>query len=193
MLLPSNSLAAFGLLAISSWSLSALADPTPYSGPPPPLPTRSPFGFGSAATGGGEPTENNTYVVDNMVDLRTVLRMSTPRTVYVKGELRGEQIDASGALADCQYYIDHSTTPQFNFTRYLQSLNTTYMALVKAEAAKEGGGVWEGMNATELVALLGRQNVSVFFYLALHGKLGLGVYCLLVIFGFLCFVLVVMG
>ncbi|KAI1361000.1 pectin lyase fold/virulence factor [Xylaria arbuscula] len=121
----------------------------------PTLPDRAPFGFGAAATGGGEPRENNTYVVDNMMDLRTVLKMEGPRTVYVQGEILGNQINESFS-GDCQYYIDASGVPEFNFTVYVMALNSTYTDAVKAAVAADE--TFEGRNATEYLALLNHQN-----------------------------------
>ncbi|KAI8945965.1 polysaccharide lyase family 1 protein [Xylaria longipes] len=132
--------------------------------PPPPglkarenpaLPDREPFGFGAAATGGGVASKNNTYIVDNMVDLRRVLKTDEPRTVYVRGEIRGSQINETFA-GDCQYYIDSSSVPEFNFTLYVMALNATYTDAVKAAATADG--TFEGRNATEYLALLNRQN-----------------------------------
>lgn len=123
----------------------------------PTLPDRKPFGFGSQVTGGGTPTPNNTYVVDNMMDFRTALGMTTPRTIYVKGELKGSQINET-TNGDCQYYIDSSRVPDFNFTLYIMALNSTYTDAVKA--AEAAGEEFEGRNATEYLNLLNRQNVS---------------------------------
>lgn len=148
MMAPTLSLA---LVAFSSLSCAL----QPYTGPAPDLPDRKPFGFGAAATGGGTPTPNNTFLVDNMPDLRAALKLETPRTVYVKGEIRGNEINETFA-GDCQFYIDSSNNAKFNFTLYIQSYNETYMAAVKA--ASEAGEQYDGQNATELLDLLGRQN-----------------------------------
>lgn len=128
----------------------------------PALPDRQPFGFGAAVTGGGVANENNTYVVDNMMDLRTVLKMDTPRTVYVQGEIRGNQINETFS-GDCQYYIDSSTVPEYNFTLYIMALNATYTDAIKAAVA--AGETFEGQNATEYLALLNHQNVCLPFLL----------------------------
>ncbi|KAI0432198.1 polysaccharide lyase family 1 protein [Xylaria sp. FL1042] len=136
---------------------------TPGSLPPaglralakPALPDRAPFGFGAAATGGGEAHENNTYVVDNMMDLRTVLKMEEPRTVYVQGEIQGNQINET-FFGDCQYYIDSSNVPDYNFTLYVMALNATYTDAVKAAVA--ANHTFEGRNATEYLELLNHQN-----------------------------------
>lgn len=151
---PSLSFALMGLslLLPSSYALK------PYNGTAPNLPDRQPFGFGTAATGGGTPLPNNTYLVDNMPDLRTVLKMETPRTVYVKGEIKGSEINAT-TTGDCQYYIDSSNNSKFNFTLYVQGMNDTYMDAVKTAA--EEGGQFEGRNATELLELINHQNVSL--------------------------------
>ncbi|KAI0468305.1 polysaccharide lyase family 1 protein [Xylaria cf. heliscus] len=119
------------------------------------LPAREPFGFGAAVTGGGLASENNTYVVDNMMDLRRILKMDEPRTVYVRGEIGGSQINETFA-GDCQYYIDSSNVPGFNFTLYVMALNATYTDAVKAAVTSDG--MFEGRNATEYLALLNRQN-----------------------------------
>lgn len=123
----------------------------------PTLPDRKPFGFGSQVTGGGVATQNNTYVVDNMMDFRTALELTTPRTIYVKGELKGSEINET-TTGDCQYYIDSSQVPDFNFTLYVMALNSTYTDAVKA--AETAGEEFEGRNATEYLNLLNRQNVS---------------------------------
>ncbi|EKG11722.1 Pectate lyase/Amb allergen [Macrophomina phaseolina MS6] len=90
-----------------------------------------------------------------MPDLRTVLKMETPRTVYVKGEIKGNEINET-TTGNCQFYIDSSNNSKFNFTLYIQSYNETYMGQVKA--ASEAGQLFDGQNATELLNLLGRQN-----------------------------------
>ncbi|KAI3320430.1 polysaccharide lyase family 1 protein [Xylariaceae sp. AK1471] len=119
------------------------------------LPDRQPFGFGASATGGGVADDNNTYVVDNMMDLRSVLKMDTPRTVYIQNEIRGNQINETFS-GDCQYYIDSSGVPNFNFTLYIMALNATYTDAVKAAVA--ANEMFEGRNATEYLALLNHQN-----------------------------------
>ncbi|ORY59166.1 pectin lyase fold/virulence factor [Pseudomassariella vexata] len=125
------------------------------NGTAPVLPDRQPFGFGSEVTGGGSPTQENTFIVDNMMDLRTALTLTTPRTVYVKGEIKGSQINHT-TYGDCQYYIDTSNVKQYNFTLYLMAINTTYTDAVKAAVA--AGEMFEGQNATEYLALLNHQN-----------------------------------
>ncbi|RVD85296.1 uncharacterized protein DFL_003622 [Arthrobotrys flagrans] len=140
------------LLACLAYQATALE---PYAGSPPILPLRFPFGFGKDVTGGGRRDKTNTYLVDNMPDLRTVLSMTGPRTVYVKGEIFGNQINET-YFADCQWYIDNSNVKQYNFTLYVQSLNATYVAEVKAAAA--ANEIIDGRNATELAALLPRMN-----------------------------------
>ncbi|KAI0976451.1 polysaccharide lyase family 1 protein [Xylaria arbuscula] len=121
----------------------------------PTLPDRSPFGFGATVTGGGFAGENNTYVVDNMIDLRTALKLEEPRTVYVRGEIQGNQINETFS-GDCQYYIDSSTVPEYNFTLYIMSLNATYTDTVKAAVA--ANQTFESRNATEYLELLNHQN-----------------------------------
>lgn len=144
---------SLALAAFSSLSYAL----QPYNGPAPELPDRKPFGFGAAATGGGTPTPNNTYLVDNMPDLRTVLKMETPRTVYVKGEIKGNEINET-TTGDCQFYIDDSNNPKFNFTLYVMGMNDTYTDQI--QAAADAGQQFEGQNATELLDLITRQNVS---------------------------------
>ncbi|KAI0103832.1 polysaccharide lyase family 1 protein [Nemania sp. FL0031] len=141
--------------ALGYWPATAGSLPPLPRQDKPSLPDREPFGFGAAATGGGVPIENNTYVVDNMMDLRTVLKMNTPRTVYVQGEILGSQINETFA-GDCQYYIDSSNVPAFNFTLYIMSLNATYTDAVKAAVA--ANQTFEGRNATEYLVLLNHQN-----------------------------------
>lgn len=94
-----------------------------------------------------------------MMDLRAALKLSTPRTVYVKGELQGNQINET-ASADCQYYIDSSNVPGYNFTLYLMAMNETYTDAVKAAVTADE--LFEGQNATDYLSLLNRQNVSLF-------------------------------
>ncbi|KAI1073430.1 pectin lyase fold/virulence factor [Whalleya microplaca] len=120
------------------------------------LPNREPFGFGHKATGGGKSdAANYTYVVETMMDLREVLRLSTPRTVYVKGEIKGNQINHT-AFGNCQYYIDKSSVKDYNFTLYLMSTNQTYTDAV--EGATAANEPFEGKNASEYLNLLNRQN-----------------------------------
>ncbi|KAI0541830.1 polysaccharide lyase family 1 protein [Xylaria digitata] len=145
-------LIAFGHRAMTG-SLTRV--PEPKARERPVLPEREPFGFGAAATGGGGAHENNTYVVDNMMDLRAVLKLDQPRTVYVQGQIRGNQINETFS-GDCQYYIDSSNVPRFNFTLYVMSLNATYTDAVKAAIATNE--TFEGRNATEYLELLNRQN-----------------------------------
>ncbi|KAI1149229.1 pectin lyase fold/virulence factor [Nemania diffusa] len=148
----------FFAAALGHWPATA-GPPPPIAGlksrATPSLPGRAPFGFGASATGGGVADETNTYVVDNMMDLRAVLKMDTPRTVYVQGEIRGSQINETFA-GDCQYYIDSSGVPAYNFTLYIMSLNATYTDAVKAAVA--ANQTFEGRNATEYLALLNHQN-----------------------------------
>lgn len=143
----------------------ARAELTPYSGPPPELPpNRVPFSYGSLATGGAGADASSIFLVDNMPDLRTALELDRPRTVYVQGNIAGNEITAGAngsTFADCQWYIDDSPVKQFNFTRYVMSLNESFMESVKAESQR--GGTIEGMNATEFELLLKEIQVSVFF------------------------------
>lgn len=120
----------------------------------PTLPDRQPFGFAQQVTGG---ENGSVYVVDNMMDLRTALKKTETRTVYVKGEIKGNQINDT-TFGDCQMYIDTSNVPDFNFTLYILALNSTYTDAVKAAVA--ANETFEGQNATEYLALLNRQNVS---------------------------------
>jgi hypothetical protein len=87
----------------------------------PVLPDRQPFGFGTGVTGGGVVTSDNTYIVETMKDLRTALKLATPRTIYVKGEIKGNQINETMS-GNCQYYIDTSNVPKYNFTLYLMAM-----------------------------------------------------------------------
>lgn len=120
----------------------------------PSLPDRQPFGFAEQATGGGNGT---LYIVEDMMGLRTALTATEPRTVYVKGEIKGNQINES-TYGDCQMYIDTSSAPNYNFTLYIMALNLTYTDAVAAAAA--ANETFEGQNATEYLSLLNRQNVS---------------------------------
>ncbi|CAN8099678.1 unnamed protein product [Discula destructiva] len=121
----------------------------------PNLPDRQPFGFGAEVTGGGTPTDENTFIVDNMMDLRTALELTTPRTIYVKGEIMGTQVNET-TTSNCQYYIDNSNVPGYNFTLYLMAMNETYMDAVEAAAA--AAEEFDGQNATEYLNILKRQN-----------------------------------
>ncbi|KAI4593155.1 hypothetical protein KJ359_010079 [Pestalotiopsis sp. 9143b] len=118
----------------------------------PSLPDRQPFGFAEQATGGGNGT---VYIVEDMMGLRTALTATEPRTVYVKGEIKGNQINES-TYGDCQMYIDTSSAPNYNFTLYIMALNLTYTDAVAAAAA--ANETFEGQNATEYLSLLNRQN-----------------------------------
>lgn len=152
---------AAALLLPFTGAVASRLHAVPRDASAPTLPDRKPFGFASMVTGGGTPTPNNTYVVDNMVDFRTAMELETPRTIYVKGELKGSEINET-TTGDCQFYIDSSRVPQFNFTLYVMALNSTYTDAVKA--AETAGEEFEGKNATEYLALLNRQNVSEILY-----------------------------
>ncbi|KAH9899069.1 polysaccharide lyase family 1 protein [Xylariomycetidae sp. FL2044] len=121
------------------------------------LPSRTPFGYAHHVTGGGlPPPANSTYIVSSMPELRAVLQLATPRTVYVNGTIRGSQIstDLNGS---CAYYISTSGVPSFDFALYLRSLNATYTSAVRAAAA--AGLPFEGYaNATAYLDLLSHQN-----------------------------------
>ncbi|KAF7540267.1 hypothetical protein G7054_g1452 [Neopestalotiopsis clavispora] len=147
-MLVSKILITIGLLATTTLSSS----PLPRQDEEPSLPDRQPFGFAEQVTGG----ENGTvYIVEDMMDLRTALTAAEPRTVYVKGEIQGNQLNES-TYGDCQMYIDTSSVPQYNFTLYIMSLNSTYTDSVKAAIA--ANETFEGRNATEYLALLNKQN-----------------------------------
>ncbi|KAF9466782.1 polysaccharide lyase family 1 protein [Collybia nuda] len=122
--------------------------------PPSNLPLRTPFGFASTSTG-GVGFNSSTYVVTNATDLRVALKLPFPKVVYVNGTIYGNQLD-DGSFADCQWYIDTSPVPNYNFTLYVLSLNTTYMSLVADAMA--ANVTFEGKNATELNILLRKQN-----------------------------------
>ncbi|EKD12796.1 uncharacterized protein L3040_006950 [Drepanopeziza brunnea f. sp. 'multigermtubi'] len=150
---------SFSTAALLVRSLAS-AELTPYTGTPPALPeNRAPFSYGSLTTGGSAADPSAVFLVDNMPDLRTVLAMDSPRTVYIQGNITGNEITSAkdgGTYADCQWYIDNSPSKQFNFTRYVMSLNESYMDSVKLESEK--GGTVEGMDATEYLELLKRMN-----------------------------------
>ena len=163
MLLSVGSIAAMAFLLGST---AVQADLTPYTGPAPSLPeNRSTFGFGSLTTGGAAANSSSIFLVDNMPDLRTALTLPYPRIVYVKGNITGNQITADAGngstYADCQWYTDNSGGKQFNLTRYVMSLNSSYMDSVKAVADKNG--TIEGMSAVDYLTLLKKQNVGLFF------------------------------
>ncbi|EIN09878.1 polysaccharide lyase family 1 protein [Punctularia strigosozonata HHB-11173 SS5] len=131
---------------------------TPYDGPRPNL-THIPFGYGGLANGGSL-NASAVYVATNASELREALALPYAKTVYVQGVINGnEQHD--GTLADCQYYIDHTGSDgaairSYNFTLYLWSLNSTYLAEVEAAAA--ANETFDGLNATEYRTLLGHMN-----------------------------------
>lgn len=150
-----NSISALLIALVAVIDASKIARAGNASAPT--LPDRQPFGFGSNVTGGGTPTDENTFVVDNVADLRAALQLSTPRTIYVKGELQGTRINETMS-ADCQYYIDSSNVKNYNFTLYLMAMNETYTDSVKAAVA--AGELFDGKDATEYLALLNHQNVT---------------------------------
>ncbi|KAH7351202.1 pectin lyase fold/virulence factor [Rhexocercosporidium sp. MPI-PUGE-AT-0058] len=139
----------------------AQAELTIYTGPAPNLPpNRSTFSFGSLATGGSAANASSIFLVDNMPDLRTALELPYPRVVYVKGNITGHQITSDVAngstYADCQWFTEKSGAKQFNLTRYIMSLNTSYMDGVKLAADRNE--TFEGMNAVEFLTLLKKMN-----------------------------------
>ncbi len=159
----------FTVMALLLGSL-ALAELTPYTGPPPRFPAnRSPFGFGSLTTGGSSSNSSSVFLVDNMPDLRTALSLPYPRTVYVQGNITGHQITFSkgngSTYGDCQWFIDTGAVKQFNFTRYVMSLNESYMESVGVEAGRNG--TIEGVSAGEFLTLLKKMNVSFSFFFSL--------------------------
>ncbi|KAK0102343.1 hypothetical protein ONS95_005966 [Cadophora gregata] len=151
----------FAALALLLACIGASAELTPYTGPAPILPAkRSTFSFGSLTTGGSAAKSSAIFLVDNMPDLRTALTLPYPRIVYVKGNITGNQITSNAGsgstYANCQWYTDNSGAKQFNLTRYVMSLNTSYMDSVKAIADKNGK--IEGMSAVDYLALLKKMN-----------------------------------
>jgi pectate lyase len=81
--------------------------------------------------------------------------------VVLKNIVHYVLIHISGTRATCQRYIDTTgssgaTIRTFNFTEYVYSLNSTYLNLVTAAAA--AGQSFEGRNATEYRAYLGKLN-----------------------------------
>lgn len=148
-------------ILLSALAASGLADGAlvPYTGRKPELPKRKPFGFGIATTGGAA-NASAVYLVDNMVDLREALQLDYPRTVYVKGLIDGSVImdNSTGKLVktNCDSYIQQAA-PQFNFTQYMMSLNTSYMANL---AALPPTDVVEGRSVADFIALLKQQVVS---------------------------------
>lgn len=161
------------LLALGHVAGTALAvNPLARQDSEPSLPDRQPFGFAEQVTGGGNGT---VYIVEDMMGLRTALTAAEPRTVYVKGEIKGNQINES-TYGDCQMYIDTSSVPNYNFTLYIMALNSTYTDAVKAAVA--ANETFEGQNATEYLALLNKQNVSIFLlsmsqvFIVLHSRAG---------------------
>lgn len=145
------------LLPLLSVLPSALSTLIPYSGPPPAHLNRTPLGFAQNSTGGGlPPAANSSYIVTTMPSLRAALQLPSPKTIYVNGTLYGNTIADNGTAADCQWYIDHSASPAFNFTMYVLSLNETYVAAVNAAVA--ANGTWEGGDAAEYRARLGKMN-----------------------------------
>ncbi|PVH89200.1 polysaccharide lyase family 1 protein [Cadophora sp. DSE1049] len=142
-------------------STAVHAELTPYTGPEPILPAnRSTFSFGSLTTGGAAANSSSIFLVDNMPDLRTALTLPHPRIVYVKGNITGNELTSDAGngstYADCQWFTDNSGAKQFNLTRYVMSLNSSYMDSVKLEAEKNG--TIEGMSAVDYLALLKKMN-----------------------------------
>ncbi|KAL7266467.1 hypothetical protein RUND412_010985 [Rhizina undulata] len=132
------------------------ATPSLYTGPfPTSLPSRIPCGFAAASTGGNS-SNSSSYIASTMPDLRSALLLPSPKIIYVNGTLYGNDLFGNGTLGDCQYYIDHSSVPGYNFTLYLLSLNETYVMAI--EAAAEAGEEFEGRDAEEFRVLLGKQN-----------------------------------
>ncbi|OWP02396.1 hypothetical protein B2J93_3184 [Marssonina coronariae] len=152
----------FRLFSVAALLLESIttAALTPYTGPAPNLPAqRAPFSYGALATGGSSANASSVFLVDNMPDLRVALTLPFPRTVYIRGNISGLEITSAAngsTYADCQWFIDNGGAKRFNFTRYLMSLNQTYMDGVAAESAKNG--TMEGMNAGEFMDLLKRMN-----------------------------------
>ena len=159
------------LLAIVGITDGAL---TTYKGKKPDLPSRKPFGFGIATTGGAA-NKSAVYVVDNMVDLREALQLNYTRTVYVKGLIDGSVVkdNVTGKLVktNCDTYIQQAA-PQFNFTQYMMSLNTSYMASLEVLPQTD---VVEGRNVTEFIDLLKQQVVRYTLW-------GLNFNCVLIVF-----------
>jgi len=153
-------LTLLGLLA-ASLTEAALV---PFKGKVPELPQgRKPFGYGIQATGGAA-NRTNVYIATNMVDLRDALQLNVSRTVYVKGNIDGSvrfnNITGKNEPTNCNTYIQENA-PQFNFTQYMMSLNTTYMASLKALPLNS---TVEGTLATDFIALLEQQVVGSKFF-----------------------------
>ncbi|KAJ1303870.1 hypothetical protein OPQ81_008288 [Rhizoctonia solani] len=130
-----------------------------YTGTPPNLPSRKPFGFASKSTGGSLNT-SATYLVTNAAELREALALPYTKTIYVKGVINGNEL-SDGTRATCQKYIDTTGSEgaairTFNFTEYIFSLNSTYLTEVSAAAA--ANKLFNGRNATEYRSYLGKLN-----------------------------------
>ncbi|KAI5804947.1 polysaccharide lyase family 1 protein [Geopyxis carbonaria] len=115
---------------------------------------RRPFGYGARATGGA--AGNTTVTVTSMPALRAALLLPSPKTILISGTLHGADV-GNASLATCDIYIATSTVPQYNFTEYILSLNSTYTALVAAAAAAKTSFSGHA-NASEYLTLLRRQN-----------------------------------
>ncbi|CAE6447644.1 unnamed protein product [Rhizoctonia solani] len=132
---------------------------TPYTGSPPNLPSRKPFGFASKSTGGSL-NASATYLATNAAELREALALPYTKTIYVKGVINGNEL-SDGTRASCQKYIDITGSAgaairTYNFTEYIYSLNSTYLSLVSAAAAENK--LFNGRNATEYRTYLGKLN-----------------------------------
>ncbi|EUC64468.1 polysaccharide lyase family 1 protein [Rhizoctonia solani AG-3 Rhs1AP] len=132
---------------------------TVYTGSPPNLPSRKPFGFASKSTGGSL-NASATYLATNAAELREALALPYTKTVYVKGVINGNEL-SDGTRASCQTYIDNTGSAgaairTYNFTEYIYSLNSTYLSLVSTAAAENK--LFNGRNATEYRAYLGKLN-----------------------------------
>ncbi|KAF8752762.1 Pectate lyase [Rhizoctonia solani] len=147
----------FSLLSLSL--LGQVYGLKPYTGAPPNLPSRKPFGFASKSTGGSL-NASAVYLATNAAELREALALPYTKTVYVKGVINGNEFD-DGTRASCQDYIDATGSAgaairTYNFTEYIYSLNSTYLAEVSAAAA--ANKPFNGRNATEYRSYLGKLN-----------------------------------
>ncbi|ELU41326.1 polysaccharide lyase family 1 protein [Rhizoctonia solani AG-1 IA] len=122
-------------------------------------PSLRPFGFASKSTGGSL-NASAVYLATNAAELREALALPYTKTVYVKGVINGNEFD-DGTRASCQDYIDATGSAgaairTYNFTEYIYSLNSTYLAEVSAAAA--ANKPFNGRNATEYRSYLGKLN-----------------------------------
>lgn len=106
---------------------------------------------GTGTTGGASAPASNIYVVRNYAELKAALRneksptfatdptaaKSEPKIIYMVGTIYGTDL-GNGKFADEAYYKTQDKTGKavnWNWSLYIQSLDTAYMADINAKAA----------------------------------------------------------